>query len=412
MLAIEARYYLGFYQGNTEHGQPERFPTPARLHAALTAGAHSIERLEATDAGLQEDREALSSEEDIAVFDWLEAHAPDAISYPESFLSRGTARVYRNKGGIKDYGDAPKAECAASSVSALDGAIVWYWKDEPSAEIISRLGQIAHEVPYLGEAVCPVLLRVYHPEGIPLSALARCEPSFSAYETAIALPGRWRELDEMFAASRAGRVKDKVNKSEEECSTDCSSSRIGSAYYSPQTDEGGSSYAPWGTGYLLDIDDVVPAEDRTMWATCLHRALVKQFGADLPAIMQRSRGNDRVTANGLAIQFVDSSMPIDDGVTISRSAIVVLIPTGASAEDEDDIAYALSQITKLNSRESSRGIDVAANGSIWHIFGSLCLPGRSACLKLCRSLFPTADRLKKESKAGSGGRSKMMRGSR
>lgn len=290
MLAIEARYYLGFYQGSTEHGQPERFPTPARLHAALAAGAHSLERLEATDTGLSEGCETLGNEEDVAVFDWLEAHAPDAISYPGSFLSRETARVYRNKGGIKDYGDAPKADCVASSISALDGSITWYWKDEPSAETFSRLEQIAHEVPYLGEAVCPVLLRAYRPDRIPSSALARCEPSFSACETAVALPGRWRELDEMFVASRAGRVKDKVTKSEEERSIDYLSGRIGSAYYSPQVGERGSSYAPWSTGFLLAIDDVIPAEERTMWATCLHRALVKQFGADLPAVMQRSRG--------------------------------------------------------------------------------------------------------------------------
>lgn len=348
MFALEARYYLGLYQGSTAQGEPEPYPTPARLFSALIAGACSLERLESDDADCDG---AVRDRLDVELFDWIEHHPPDAISYPHFIQANSDAIAYRNKGGVKGLGDAAKVACSASTACSLDGPITWYWKTDPPSDVLERLDQVAFEVPYLGESASAVSLTVSKVEEIPESAFAKCDPAFGAQEAAVALSGRRMVLEATFAAARKRGGMDKTNKNEEERSNEPSGECLGKAYYAPPMLREHASHAAWRWGYVLAIDRAVSSIEWSSWAVCLHRAIVKRFGDGLPSILQQSRGRDRASANGVAIQFVDASMPIRDKTGIQNGAIVVMVPTDAPVGEEALVADALFSVTRLYSRD-------------------------------------------------------------
>lgn len=101
-LEVRADFLFGWYQGYSRAGELEDVPSLERLHAALLAGACSLERQE----GKHPDEGIDSLDKDL--FAWLEAHSPDAILLPEAMPQQSRAVAFRNKGGLKKGADAPK----------------------------------------------------------------------------------------------------------------------------------------------------------------------------------------------------------------------------------------------------------------------------------------------------------------
>lgn len=364
---IKAYFPLGFYQGKGIQGGLEELPTPARLHAALIAGAYNLEHLE----GLFSSN--LSSL-DQSVFDWLEACPPDAVLAPHCMAEEGNAIAHRNTGLIrpnkktKKKDDASFKAVPASSRCFLDGPISWFWVDAPSDEIRNRIDQIVQEVPYLGEAVCPVIIGASIIEEIPQNTLHRCAPSFDAIGLAIAQPGRHQAWEQSYKKAQEPIKQDAAVANEEEKLAEYPRAGLGTAYYEDQAAACSESAAnvPWIHGYMLQISDCsgkrLSQEDYVEWAVCLHRAIVKQFGDALPKCLQRMSPDGHSLANGVAIQILSDAFPIADEYAIGGDAFIVMIPRGAAYE-ERRVLEALKHVRHLYSRSlGKRKIDVMLTG--------------------------------------------------
>lgn len=343
-LAISADFPLGFYQGRDASGSPEKYPDFARVFSSLLGGAYSLERNEGRDTskGLLDI--------DAQVFNWFESAAPDAVRLPVSILSKTGAITFRNHGLIDSGTDRSRQSDPASIASFLDGPCVWYWQDTPSEAVFERMMAILTEVPYLGEAVSPVLLRAGEIDVIPDDVLYRTNPSFDAKPMYVPSPGRVAELDTYHASLRPKKIKDKLKGKEDEVTTAPPRVCIGTAYYKEKAAPAPTGCAPWRTGLLLRLEDGVriPHEQRCMWTTCLHRALVRVLGDALPKSMKKVQKDMLPLANCLAIQVVSPDMPVrSEYASLTSDMLVVMIPTDAPQDDETNIAAALEQIPTL-----------------------------------------------------------------
>lgn len=354
-LEVRADFLFGWYQGHSRAGELEDVPSLERLHAALLAGACSLERQE----GKHPDEGIDSLDKDL--FAWLEAHSPDAILLPEAMPQQSRAVAFRNKGGLKKGADAPKKECVASARSFLDGAICWYWDSMPTDAIIRRLGDIANEVPYLGESESCVIISVTEVRGIPQSALRACPPSFDARTFFAPDKGFTDELVRFFSQRQRKVKRDKTSKNEGEQSLQFDFSCLRNVYYARGDKEEQLAPVPWQHGYALKVlGRRIVREDYVAVSVCLHRALVSMFGDDLPKALRYA--HLKPLANGLGIQVISANAPSnclssDDGM----DSLLVMLPYGTSAEDEQLIANGLSRITRLYGKRMG-SIDVAFTG--------------------------------------------------
>lgn len=343
-LELRADFLFGFYQGHSRAGKLEDAPSLERLHAALVAGACSLERQEGKhpDEGI----DSLDQE----LFAWLETHAPDAIELPVTMPQQSSAIAYRNKGGLKSKADAPKKACVASARTFLGGPVCWFWNDAPSDALVQRLDDVANEVPYLGESESRVVLSASVMEGIPSSALRACTPSFDARSFRAADAGYTDELARFFSQRQKKVKKDKTNQNEEERSLQFNFACLRDVYYAREDEGEPEAAVPWQHGYAMKVvGRRIDREDYVAVSVCLHRALVSKFGDALPKSLQYA--NLKPLANGLGVQVVSADAPCNyltcnDG----RDNLLVMLPAGTSAQDESQIAQALSQITRLYSR--------------------------------------------------------------
>ncbi len=354
-LELRADFLFGFYQGHSRAGKLEDVPSLERLHAALVAGACSLERQEGKhpDEGI----DPLDQE----LFAWLETHAPDAIELPMTIPQQSSAIAYRNKGGLKSKADAPKKACIASARTFLGGPVCWFWNDAPSDALVQRLDDVANEVPYLGESESRVVLGASVMEGIPSSALRACAPSFDARSFRAADAGYTDELARFFSQRQKKVKKDKTNQNEEERSLQFNFACLRDVYYAREDEGEPEAAVPWQHGYAMKVvGRRIDREDYVAVSVCLHRALVSKFGDALPKSLQYA--NLKPLANGLGVQVVSADAPnncltCNDG----RDNLLVMLPAGTSAQDESRIAQALSQITRLYSRRLG-SIDVVFTG--------------------------------------------------
>ena len=354
-LELRADFLFGWYQGHSRAGRLEDVPSLDRLHAALLAGACSLERQE----GKRPDKDLDSLDQEL--FSWLEANAPDAVLLPGVIIQQSNAVAYRDKGGLKGGIDAPKKEGVASGRSFVDGPICWYWDSAPADELVRRLGDIANEVPYLGESESRVILGVSRVADIPNGALRACEPSFDARSFAAADRGFTDELAR-FHKQRQKKVKrDKTTQNEEEQSLQFNFTHLRNVYYAYTEKEDASIDVPWRHGFAMKVlGRRIAREEYVAVSVCLHRALVKAFGDDLPKALRYAQLQP--LANGLAIQVISADAPSNclscgDGA----DALLVMLPNGMSLEEEALIAKGLSRITRLYGKRLG-AMDVAFTG--------------------------------------------------
>lgn len=357
-FAIKATFLLGFYQGRTTRGGVEAVPTPARLHAALVAGAYSRQR----QVGASLD------ELDNRVFDWLEDNAPSAIWCPDTFLNSGPTIVFRNKGEVAKVAnadirhDAKKKACEATGRTALSGPVVWYWENAPEPDVRKRVCEIVAEVPYLGEACCPVVFGVDEDSSIPEDALMLCAPSFDATGLSVAVRGRHKVLEEAYKASKKTPRSRPSKGKEVERPSPVAQELVDIAYYAQRKPVITRSPAPWTTGYVLAVTNrTLSPDEYLMWANCLHRAIASNLGMGLPGVMQRSRPGTGSMPNGVAIQVISNTMPFRDHDSYAPSSLVVMLPEGTSPQEEEMLLAALGRVNKLYSG-SSGCLSVALTG--------------------------------------------------
>ena len=158
-FTIRAAFLMHTYQGADETGRPEPYPSPERLYRALVAAAYGSCGFESGDS----DRPDVLSDEAIrSALAWLESHMPDAIRLPLR-IRRNTsaATLYRDRGiwdkkkhksVISDRGTLTRTAYDATA----DGDLIWQWEVSPDKTIVDTLDALCSEVPYLGEACCPV----------------------------------------------------------------------------------------------------------------------------------------------------------------------------------------------------------------------------------------------------------------
>ena len=354
-LELRADFLFGWYQGHSRAGMLEDVPSLDRLHAALLAGACSLERQE----GKHPDKELDSLDQDL--FAWLESNAPDAILLPETIVQQSSAVAYRNKGILKGKADDSKKECIASARSFVDGPICWYWDSAPAEELVRRLGDIANEVPYLGESESRAVLGVCQVSGVPEGALYACGPSFDVRTFRAADKGFTDELVRFYDQRQKKVKRDSTAQNEEERSLQFDFSCLRNVYYAHAASEGSSADVPWLHGFAMKVvGRRIVREEYVEVSACLHRALVSRFGDDLPKALRYARLQP--LANGLAIQVISADAPsnclgCDDG----RDSLVVMIPSGTSLEVESLIANGLSKITRLYSKRLG-SVDVVFTG--------------------------------------------------
>lgn len=351
-LVISAEFRFGFYQGRDSSGAPERYPSPARLHAALVSAAHG------RVAGHELDERTLSA------LTWFEQHAPDAVSLPESILSRPDARSYRDKGlvakdKVKGALAAKKDSELATRVSALAGPVRWWWQATPDQESLAVLHEIAAEVAYLGEAASQVRLCVdegaQYPEDshrrIPVRRLGDTSPTFL-----VAAPGRYEHLQEAYSrlisAKPPSERGDAYSTSEVERADATVIAGVRTEAYEPPTPK--TPDAPWPRGIRLHVrtrhgEPWSPAsEEYVRWCVVLHRALVRFIGDDAPAVVTGkylAPGREAVhrPANRLAIQIIPP-LPgeVDEGF-----GFLLMIPRDADPVEVEQIRSAARRLQTL-----------------------------------------------------------------
>lgn len=370
--AIIAEFPLGFYQGKDRFGATEHYPSFNRTYSSLVGAAYARARLLDTDltAG---DHETL---------DWLEHHAPDAITLPKAKVNLGDrARAFRRKGWGQNANanapDKPAASERAVARSALDGPVAWWWADEPPAPVVERIGEYCAEVPYLGEASSPVRLTSLQNHEIPDGIYARDDQSInSAGAVAFDLPesGRADVLQEAFEAVRGSKIptaaKDRARQStnaEADQPDPWPEQAIRQQVLYTPLQQHTINYAPWTLAYLLYVKVLRPVQQRywrpderdlVRWAEATHRAIVKQLGSDVSGLITgRYAPGEMPPPNRVAIHILDASMPLatelQDAVGTGHSdhaALLVTVPgvdQGAEPEDLSRIQTALAGIHRI-----------------------------------------------------------------
>lgn len=361
---IRADFPLGIYQGRDRRGVIERYPSTLRLHSALVAGAYSLCRLRnsmpTTDVV---DLDARSS----AALDWLETNTPDAVSFPRSVINDGgRARAYRDKGTAS----LKKASELAVGHAAVDGPVIWWWRDEPPGPLQKPLAEMCAEVPYLGETSSPVALIVGHAEAIAAEAYVRDRSGrFAATDSitlASPLQGRASALQRDYVAgtkvsfptkskdsSMASDGRPRTNESEIPAPWVDTAVARSVSYIRPRPAILDDS--PWIDGILIHVTPRgsgflwPPApENHVAWAVALHRALVSRLGPDAPPLVTgKYPGRTKQPPNRLSIQILDGGMNTDLNLHPAEAALLVAIPREAPEEDIDLVLDALHMIDKV-----------------------------------------------------------------
>lgn len=371
-FSISAEFLLGSYQGRDQHGVIERYPSVARLHAALVGAAYARARLVNDGSKPSESRRDLDGGTldgtDTAALCWLEENQPDAITLPSSILNAGAgARAYREKG----LSGSGKASERAVGRAALAGPVVWWWTSEPPPDVVRRIAEFCAEVPYLGEVSTPVRLAARDVAAIDPGASVRDDlaafntPGVQTFD--VPRRGRAETLQRGYleraqakaptpaqdaAVDRSGSPR--TNEDEHPDRWDGSALDRAVAYVAP-----GSAPAedePWTFGLRLEVSRAnratrwpPSAEEHVEWAVATHRAIVQRLGGDAPPLITgRYLPGVPRPANRVSVQVLDAGMELSDELPPSRASILVAVPRDADPDEVDQIVDAIFDLKTIS----------------------------------------------------------------
>lgn len=368
--SISADFLLGVYQGHDRRGHAEEYPDIARLQAAFISAAYALNAYKEEDGNIVECESGLGLPDNMAAaIEWLESNPPDAISLPAAARTETTGiSAFRNKGLASKSKDKGKTQETALSRVSFEGSLVWWWNEAPDEAICRAFELLSPEIPYLGEAASPVRIATCTEDSIPREVWTRAEglgldnigyPTFGVPHR-----GRAEALQTAFTAGVKQKVpsaaKDACKSNEDEISDYWNDGLIDKAVYRFALDDVEATEAvPWAYGYILDVagngkeTHWPPTEDEYIrWAIALHRALVNKCGNDVPLLLtgkgtRASRETIQLPANGVSIQIVDPSLPLDDDASIDKPAFLVMIPSGADLEEVESVDQAVGALRKV-----------------------------------------------------------------
>ncbi|WP_026530158.1 type I-G CRISPR-associated protein Csb2 [Haematomicrobium sanguinis] len=367
-FAISADFRLGYYQGRNAEGVPERYPTPLRLHAALTAAAYGQTETEDLPAPVAQ------------ALRWLEENPPDAVVLPQSQPSweRNPRNAYREKSLIKadkrSTNPSKKNPELASRLSALNGPVQWWWTAAPDPETAETLDELCFETPYLGEVSSPVRLNTTTEDTLPDHAMPRLDglpvgkgdrPTFE-----VPVPGRLEDLQGHHSALHPAKTptekSDQPGSNESENLAAYTREHIARVTYdAPSLNK---IAVPWDAGYLLPVvskrnDGVSPWQPRgrdfVAWCVAVHRALVKRIGFGAPPLVtgkyssvRLGESTDRspsdqnqphllpMPANRLAIQVIPPGLPLQSewAEAMPNGGFLLMVPSDAADNDPESVA--------------------------------------------------------------------------
>lgn len=329
-FAIVAEFPLGTYRGHRPDGRVDLLPSPARLHAALLAAAGQGVRADVAGVDLS------PSGPDRAALAWLEAHAPDAMTNPPSVANAGPVIAYRPEGffGIRDKRRVLETREDRLGSVALAAPVAWVWNEAPPPDIAVALAELCRDVPHLGTAESPVVLRVE--AAVPTHRLDTEAALLSGDGLEVEIPrlGRTEALERAFAAT-VGRIPsaaaDRASRAEGAAIRTTERSALALARYVPLATP--PPDAPWPTVVLLPVDEDLRPDTRVAWSVALHRALVAQIGDRAPALVTGHYESDVPRpANRLAIQYIPAAIPATPPIT-TAGAFALLVPADADPAD-------------------------------------------------------------------------------
>ena len=394
VFGMQADFLFGFYQGRNRFGAMERYPSFLRVFSALVGSSHALARM----------GDSTEESTDAEMYEWLENHAPDAVSLPPSMMNLGgDARAFLHKGwgqsAVVGSPDKPAASERAVRHSALSGPIIWWWREDPETSVLDHLRDCCGEVPYLGETSSPVRLSLLDRVEIPADALRRADSgiaSSDAYSFDCPAPGRAKSLQKAYEALTSVRVptasvdmarmsgQGETDRSDPWVS-DCVKREV--TYVLPHAVQ--TAYDPWSIGYLVRVRPVRPrglqywrpaVTERVAWTESLHRAIVKQLGEDAPAMITgHYPPGEQLPANRLTIQIIDSCMPVSEPLrdllgpeSADQSAFLVAAPgyeQGTSSEEINCLENALHCISVIALRSAKVlevvGVDFIDATDVW-----------------------------------------------
>lgn len=346
VFSIVAQLPMGTYRGHAPDGSTERFPSVARLHAALLSAAGFGPRAErhGDDWG--------PSDADEAALLWLEDNPPDAVSIPAIQVNRARAIAYRDDGTIKRIKQSArikKLPKPADTSVAVAGSFCWTWTTHPPPEVVAALELLCPDVSHLGTTESPVRLSTTTREP---NITHRIDPAAGLFDTR----GRSEEIDlpapgrvaVMVAAHTASQLpvgrpsQDKATGNEQSAAAPIPRHHVRPSRYVSVDDD--LTDTPWPEVIVLPLSIRISQRDKVRWATAAHRALISIVGDGAPPVLTGAYPDGMPRpANRLALHILDHDHRVDQPGAVS-SALVVMIPRGAS---EPDVAVILDALARL-----------------------------------------------------------------
>lgn len=308
------------YVGASAGAVAERFPHPARLHAALLATAATGSLSVAETSGKRPTGRSASARA-LETLRWLEHHPPEAIGLPVFYdpPRNRSHKVFAERGAAKDCRTHPTA-IMSNNGQALHGELVYHWSDVPD-EHIAVLNVLAAEMAYLGTSRSTV--------SAVLRTGAQCALPAPEHDRVIVLepgtaPSRKHSLALRTATAGRTDVLCEAYRLEQQALLDQLNSKKGHSAPSknPQPDEHDTrapgtpiarmrashlarrNYrrvaarlrAPWGRVFVVPLDSPVAGHQAVEAAVRTHRTLVAIIGTDCPSAISGVYADDEPKA--------------------------------------------------------------------------------------------------------------------
>ena len=350
-LTIAAHFPLGTYLGADSAGEPEAFPTPARLHAAfLNAAARGTRAV--NDGG-----QLQPSDGDLRALQWLEQHPPTGLAPPLFVLVPDSITVYRRE-GLLEKGRYKNPRAAQVRRSAIGSSTRWVWNENVPREVVAALRELAVDIGYLGGADSPVVVEVLPevPDGHAdiLNRQPDADPfaPVQGLEQACADHGRTAYLQQTYRALHDQPPKGNQVQSEVSIAPPRAVERLRTERYCAVAPE--PTPTPWPLCQVLPVKFAdarrsapLPEVRRVAGCVQLHRAVVSLMdrgGAVPPVVTGVYEPGVTRPANRLALHYVTADHPLAWDLGDATGAFVVLGPQSCSTVEWSSVTAALQAL--------------------------------------------------------------------
>ena len=375
-FAIRATFLMHVYQGADETGRPEPYPSPERLYRALVAAAYGPCGFESGES----DRPDMLSDESIRrALAWLESNPPTAIRLPLR-IRRNTsaATLYRDRGiwddkkckpVIADRGSLTRAAYDATA----DGDLVWQWETVPNKTVAETLDALGAEIPYLGEACCPVRIGATVDAGtypLPRSIIRQDSDmlDFATMPAALRFrapaPGHLKELQDGHAKAYPHKGKPSSKETEQTVLLNTLDTCVRNVIYMrDDAHPKSANTAPWTRCMIIPAEVVDrPANVRVRsagdtpigsawepdeselvaWAVAMHRMLVRQWGYGASPVLTGRYDAAALAmvgrpANNVAIHILTKDASVREDLRQLLPAFLVMLPTDMPFDESDKL---------------------------------------------------------------------------